>query len=107
MQIGWRSSPHFLLRWSAFTLEEFGFDANMCINHTTGIPASNYSVYDYMVRMSKLGVESIVDKAHAAMIRWLIDSDDAEAAAYWEKTWSMTSGHGRWAAVHSMYAAAM
>ena len=31
------------LGWTAFTLEEFGFEANMCTNHTTGIPASNFS----------------------------------------------------------------
>ncbi len=74
--------------WTSFSLEEFGFQANMCTNHSTGIPASNYSqlkyynsreiydaVYDYMVRMSKIGVEEIVEKAHAALIRWLIDKE--------------------------------
>ena len=56
-----------------------------------------------MVCMSKIGVKSIVEKAHAALIRWLIDNGDPEAAAYWEKTWSMASGYGRWAIVHSKY----
>ena len=55
------------LGWTSFSLEEFGMEANMCTNHTTGIPASNYSqlkyyksreiydaVYDYMVSMSKI-----------------------------------------------------
>jgi hypothetical protein len=34
-----------------------------------------------MVRMSKIGVEEIVEKAHGALIRWLIDNGDPEAAA--------------------------
>ena len=103
--------------WTSFSLDEFGYEANMCKNHTTGIPASNYShlkyyksreiydsVYDYMVRKSKIGVQEIVEKVHAAFIRWLIDNGDPEAAAYWEKTWSMASGHGRRAIVQAMYA---
>ncbi len=106
------------LGWTSFTLEEFDFEANMCTNHTTGIPAAKYSqqkyyksreIYDaiyndFMVRIAKLGVETIVNKAHKAVVRWLIESGDKDGAAYWEKTWSMESGHGRWSIVHAQYA---
>ena len=34
-------------QWTAFSLEEFSFDPNMRINHTTGIPAANYSQAKY------------------------------------------------------------
>ncbi len=71
------------LGWTSLTEEEFGIEANMCNNHTTGIPAANYSqvkyywtreiydqVYDLMVCIAKIGVEDIVDKAHTGMIRF-------------------------------------
>ena len=100
--------------WTAFTVEEFGFDPNMCVNHTTRIPAANYSqakyyksrevydeMYDYMVRISKLGMESIADKAHEAVERFLNDErDDQSGAEYFHKTWSLASGHGRWSVCH-------
>ncbi len=35
------------LGWCACTREEFGFDPNTCNNHTTGIPAANYSQAKY------------------------------------------------------------
>ena len=38
------------LGWSSFTeeiQEKFGIEANMCTNHTTGIPAANYSQAKY------------------------------------------------------------
>jgi hypothetical protein len=105
------------LGWHATTREEFGFEPNMCNNHTTGIPAANYSqskyyksrevydeVYDIMVRIAKLGMEVFVDKAHGALIRHLAgDLQDQDGADYFEKTWSMQSGHGRWAVCHGGY----
>ena len=105
------------LGWTAATQEEFGFDPNMCNNHTTGIPASNYSqakyyksrevydeVYDIMVRIAKLGMETIVDKSHAALSRHLRETlEDTAGADYFDKTWSMQSAHGRWAVCHGGY----
>lgn len=80
----------------------------MCMNHTIGIPAANYlqqkyyksreiydCINDFMARISKLDIETIVNKAHVAVLQWLIDSGDQEGADYWEPTWSITSGHGR------------
>jgi hypothetical protein len=104
------------LGWNGFTVEEFGFEPNMCQNHTTGIPASNYlqvkyyrtreiydQVNDLMVRIAKIGVEDIVDKAHTAVVRFLVESDDQKGAHYWDKTWALGSGHGRWSALHGQY----
>jgi hypothetical protein len=105
------------LGWHAATREEFGFEPNMCNNNTTGIPAANYSqakyyksrevydeVYDCMVRIAKLGMEVFVEKAHGALIRHLAENLEDEAGAdYFEKTWSMQSGHGRWAVCHGGY----
>ena len=55
-----------------------------------------------MVRISILGMESIAEKAHEAVQRFLIeDRDDEEGAEYFHKTWSLPSGHGRWSAPFS------
>jgi hypothetical protein len=34
-------------RWTAATIKEFQIEANMCINHVTGIPAANGSQSKY------------------------------------------------------------
>ena len=103
--------------WTAFTLDEFNMEPNMCVNHTTGIPAANYSqakyyksrevydqMYDYMVRISKIGMDSIAEKAHEAVPRFLIeDCEDEDWSEYFHKTWSLPSGHGRWSVCHGQY----
>ena len=103
--------------WTAFTVDEFNFEPNMCVNHTTGIPAANYSqgkyyksrevydqMYDYMVRISKLGMDSLAVKAHEAVPRFLIEEcEDEDGAEYFHKKWSLPSGHGRWSVFHGQY----
>jgi hypothetical protein len=77
------------LGWYAFRRKTFGFYPNTCANHTMGIPAANYSraeyytsrevydeMYDYMVRISKIEVEQIAEKAHEAVQRFLIEKCD-------------------------------
>jgi hypothetical protein len=91
------------------TREEFCFDPNTCNNHTTGIPAENYSqakyytsrkvygeIYDLMVRMSKIGIEAITEKVHLAVPRFLLEQHDDKAGAdFFVKTWSLFSPRGR------------
>ncbi len=86
--------------WTAATIEEFQIEANMCINHVTGIPAANYSqakyyksravydlIYDFKVRISQIGIEAIAVKAHLALPRYPIEEHDDEAGAgYFKKT---------------------
>jgi hypothetical protein len=76
---------------------------NMCIKRGTGIPAANYTpakycktpdvydlVYDLMVRITKIGIETIAEKAHLALPSYLIkEHDDEDGAVYFEKTWSL------------------
>jgi hypothetical protein len=82
------------LGWFAFTREEFGLDPNTCVNHTTGIPAANYSqakyyktreiydqMYDFMTPIAKIGIEPIADKAHDAAQRFLIEYCKDESGA--------------------------
>ena len=102
------------LGWGVFFIEEFDIRANTCVNHSTGIPAANYSqakyyvsrevydeMYDIMVNISKLGLETLVRKAHEAVPRYLIEHHDDKAGAdYFQKTWSIDSGHGKWAICH-------
>ena len=57
-------------------------------------------VYDIMVRIAKLGM----DKLHEALSRHLRETlKDPAGAEYFDKTWSMPSGHGRWAICHGGY----
>ena len=105
------------LGWCAFSHEEFGIPPNTCVNHTTGIPAANRSqrkyykteeiydeMYDFMKKIAKLGIEVIVEKAHEAVQRFLInDRDDPAGAKYFHDTWSISSGHGRWSVCHGRY----
>jgi hypothetical protein len=75
--------------WTAATIEEFQIEANMCINHVTGILAANYSqakyyksrevydlIYDFKVRISQIRIEFIAVKAHLALPRYLIEEHD-------------------------------
>ena len=61
-------------------------------------------MYDYMVRISKIGMDSIAEKVHEAVPRFLIeDCDDEDGSEYFHKTWSLPSGHGRWSVCHGQY----
>ena len=105
------------LGWGSFTREIFKIEPNMCRNHVTAIPAANHSqrkyfksqdvydtYYDEAVRLSRIGNEVIAEKAHLAMVRWLRDElKDPSAANYYEKTWSLVSGYGRWPVVYGMH----
>lgn len=103
--------------WHSFTVEEFGFDPNICNNHATGIGAANnthrkYFVsqenydkwYDRVVRMAKIGVDAIRDKADILMEGFMVKTlRDPRSYSWWSKTWSMASGSGRWSICHGMY----
>ena len=105
------------LGWGSFTRETFGFDPNMCRNHVTAIPAANHSqqkyfrspsvydtYYDEAVRVSKIGHETVARKALEAMVTWINDDlEDEEGAKYFDKTWSLASGFGRWPVVFGMH----
>ena len=105
------------LGWSLFTHNTFHFDANMCRNHTSAIPAANHAqqkyfrsqevyddYYDEMVKLGRVGHEVVVNKAHHAMPIWIEHVlKDAKGAKYWQNTWSLSSGHGRFSVVHGMY----
>ncbi len=80
--------------WTATSIEEFQLEPNMCFNHVTGIPAANYSqakcfksqevydfVHDYVVRISRIGIEVIAAKAHFALPRYLIEEHEDELGA--------------------------
>ncbi len=100
-----------------FTDEEFGFEANTCDNHFLGIAAAQYShrkyfksqenydqYYDNMVRVQKIGVEVIYEKAHELVEPFMCEElDDTRAFDWCHKTWSMKSGYGRWAICHGGY----
>ena len=101
-----------------FTEDEFGFEANTCDNHFLGIAAAQYThrkyfksqqnydrYYDAMVRVQKLGVEVICEKAHELIEAFMVqDLDDQRSFDWWDKTWSLKSGYGRGAICHGMFA---
>ena len=105
------------LGFGKFTRDTFSFDANMCRNHVTAIPAANHSqqrqfksretydrFYDEVVRFSQVGHEAIAVKCDEAMIKWISDVlEDPVAAEYYNKTWSLASGHGRFPVVYGGY----
>ncbi len=70
----------------AFTEEEFRFQANTCENHALGIGAANYTHvkyflnqanydkwYDRAVRMSKIGIELVRERADELMKPFMED----------------------------------
>ena len=105
------------LGFCKFTRETFGFDPNMCRNHVSAIPAANHSqqrqfkcretydaYYDEVVRLAHVGQETIAVKCDEAMIVWIKDVlQDPVGADYYEKTWSLASGHGRFPVVYGGY----
>ncbi len=101
----------------SFTLETFVFDPNTCRNHVTDILAANHSqqkyfkspsvydtYYDEVVRVSKIGHETVARKALEVMVTWIRkDLHDEEEAIYFQNTWSMTSGSSQWPVVFGMH----
>jgi hypothetical protein len=54
-----------------------------------------------MVRVQKIGVEVICEKAHELVEPLMCQElDDTRAFDWWHKTWSLKSGYGRWAICH-------
>jgi hypothetical protein len=96
-----------------FTRDAFCFDANMCCNHVTAIPAVNHlqqrnfknratydAFYDEVLPFSRVGH----DKCDATMIEWIRNVlQGLTAAEYYDKTWSLASGHGRFPVVYGGY----
>jgi hypothetical protein len=102
------------LGFSKFIRDTFSFDPNMCCNHVAAIPAANHSqqlqfkscetydaYYDEVVRLAHVGHETIAVKCDEAMIVWIKDVlQDPAGADYYDKTWSLSSGHGRFPVVY-------
>ena len=54
--------------------------------------------------MSRIGLEVTRDKADDLMETYMLETlKDERAHAWWSKTWSMKSGHGRWSICHGQY----
>ncbi len=89
----------------------------MCSNHVTAIPASNHSqqwqfksretydaYYNELVRLALVGHETIAVKCDEAMIVWIKDVlQDPVGADYYDKTWSLSSGHSKFPVVYGGY----
>ena len=105
------------LGFHAFAQAEFGLEANTCNNHHLGIGAANYTHrkyflsqdnmdrwYDRGVRMSNIGIESIREKADVLMEKFMVQElKDPDAYKWWDSTWSLKSGHGKWSLCHGGY----
>jgi hypothetical protein len=105
------------LGFCKFTHDTFCFDPNMCRNHVTAIPAANHSkqrqfksretydaYYDEVIRLAHVGHETITVKCDEAMIIWIKDVlEDPVGVDYYDKMWSLSSGHGRFPVVYGGY----
>ncbi len=89
-----------------FTREEFGFEANTCVNHTLGIGAANYTHPKYFRSgdnydewkdcaccMSEIDIEAIRIKADVLMQEYMEETLGDPEAYRW---WSATLLHGPW-----------
>jgi hypothetical protein len=100
-----------------FSKEVFNLEANTCDNHFLGIQAANYSqrkyflsqqnydkFYDVMVRIQKISMEIVCNKAHDLVESFMVDElNDTRAWDWWSRNWSMESGFGRWSICHGGY----
>ncbi len=60
--------------------------------------------YDEVVRLAHVGHETIAIKCDEAMIVWIKDVlQDPASADYYDKTWSLSSGYGRFPVVYGGY----
>jgi hypothetical protein len=89
----------------------------MCRNHVTAILTANHSQEKYfklqsvndtycdeVVRVSKIGNETVTKKALEAMVTWIRDDlKDEHGTNNFYKTWSLDSGYGRRSVVFGMY----
>ncbi len=56
-----------------------------------------------MVRVQKIGVEVICEKAHELVESFMTEElDDMRAFDRWHTTWSLKSAYGRWAGEHAI-----
>jgi hypothetical protein len=103
--------------WRRIALQVFILEANTCDNHFLGIQAANYSqrkyflsqqnydkFYDVMVRIQKISMEIVCNKAHDLVESFMVDElNDTRAWDWWSRNWSMESGFGRWSICHGGY----